>query len=86
MLPHEENPWTVENLEEFLYFCCPECDERNQSKENPACFRIKFNSLLSLCHNIFSNAIIKNLEIQMKQMKNANWSKPQNQDNLLIHM
>ena len=33
MLPHEENPWTVENLEEFLYFCCPECDERNQSKE-----------------------------------------------------
>ena len=28
-----ENPWAVNNLEEFLYFCCPECDERNQSKE-----------------------------------------------------
>ena len=28
-----ENPWTVENIEDFLYFCCPECDERNQSKE-----------------------------------------------------
>ena len=29
----EENPWTVATLEEFLYFCCPECDERNQSRE-----------------------------------------------------
>ena len=27
------NPWSVENLEEFLYFCCPECDEKNQNKE-----------------------------------------------------
>ena len=27
------NPWIVGRLEEFLYFCCPECDERNQSKE-----------------------------------------------------
>ena len=29
----ENNPWAVRELEEFLYFCCPECDERNQSKE-----------------------------------------------------
>ena len=28
------NPWNVECLEEFLYFCCPECDLRDQSKEN----------------------------------------------------
>ena len=28
-----ENPWSVNNLEEFLYFCCPECDERNQFKD-----------------------------------------------------
>ena len=27
------NPWAVGKLEEFLYFCCPECDVRNQSKE-----------------------------------------------------
>ena len=26
------NPWAVGHLEEFLYYCCPECDERNQSK------------------------------------------------------
>ena len=29
----EINPWAVGNLEEFLYFCCPECDEKNQSRE-----------------------------------------------------
>ena len=22
------NPWSVENIEDFLYFCCPECNER----------------------------------------------------------
>ena len=27
------NPWFVENLEEFLYFCCPECNERSQSED-----------------------------------------------------
>ena len=27
-----DNPWNVENLEEFLYFCCPECDLKDQSK------------------------------------------------------
>ena len=25
---NEENPWMVEELEEFLYYCCPECDEK----------------------------------------------------------
>ena len=29
-----ENPWFVENLTEFLYFCCPECDEKNHSEES----------------------------------------------------
>ena len=24
------NPWSVENLEHFLYYCCPECKERIQ--------------------------------------------------------
>ena len=28
-----ENPWKVSNVEEFLFFCCPECDERNKSKD-----------------------------------------------------
>ena len=29
----KNNPWDVQDLEEFLYFCCPECDEKNSSKE-----------------------------------------------------
>ena len=28
------SPWSVTNLEEFLYFCCPECEVRDQSKED----------------------------------------------------
>ena len=27
------NPWAVEAVEDFLYFCCPECDVRNRTKE-----------------------------------------------------
>ena len=29
----EENPWAVANLEDFLYFCCPECNDKSQSEE-----------------------------------------------------
>ena len=28
-----DNPWLAKNWEEFLYFCCPECPEKYQSKE-----------------------------------------------------
>lgn len=28
-----ESPWSVANLHEFLYFCCPECDEKKKSEE-----------------------------------------------------
>ena len=28
-----ENPWSVSSLNEFVYFCCPECDIRNKSEE-----------------------------------------------------
>ena len=28
------NPWTsISKIEELLYFCCPECEEKNQSRE-----------------------------------------------------
>ena len=26
------NPWAVHYLEEFLYYCCPECEVKDQSK------------------------------------------------------
>ena len=28
------NPWAVEQIEDFLYFCCPECDTKNKSKDS----------------------------------------------------
>ena len=27
-----ECPWKIESLEDFLYYCCPECNERTQSR------------------------------------------------------
>ena len=30
----EFNPWSVDNLEHFLYYCCPECEEKCQVTEN----------------------------------------------------
>ena len=30
----DENPWKVNNLIQFLYYCCPECEFQDHSKEN----------------------------------------------------
>ena len=30
----ENNPWSVADIEHFLYFCCPECEVKDQSKES----------------------------------------------------
>ena len=32
-MDNQQNPWFVKDIEEFLYFCCPECDVKDQSKE-----------------------------------------------------
>ena len=29
----QENPWSVKDIEEFLYFCCPECNLKDRSKD-----------------------------------------------------
>ena len=36
MSSYDENPWFVSNLDEFLmpYYCCPECDDKYDSKES----------------------------------------------------
>ena len=33
MSSYDGNPWFVSNLDEFLQYCCPECDEKYESKE-----------------------------------------------------
>jgi hypothetical protein len=27
-----QNPWSVANVDAFLYYCCPQCDHRCKSK------------------------------------------------------
>ena len=34
MIKVENNPWSVRKWEEFLYFCCPECDVKNHSRDH----------------------------------------------------
>jgi hypothetical protein len=29
----DENPWNVQQLEDFLFFCCPECDNKSTTRE-----------------------------------------------------
>ena len=29
----QQSPWCVKNIEEFLYFVCPECEMKDQCKE-----------------------------------------------------
>jgi hypothetical protein len=31
--PDLNNPWAVKQLEDFLFYCCPECSDRSQTKE-----------------------------------------------------
>ena len=33
MMKSNGNPWSVPNLDEFLKYCCPECDEKYETKE-----------------------------------------------------
>ena len=30
----DSSPWCVNNLDEFIYYCCPECDTRNKSEDS----------------------------------------------------
>ena len=34
MKPKSESPWSVDNLEDFMFYCCPECNERNWDRDH----------------------------------------------------
>ena len=38
-----ECPWNVESLEDFLYYCCPECDEKSQSRDGFLCHALAYH-------------------------------------------
>ena len=29
----DQNPWVVENIEVFSFYCCPECDFKSKDRE-----------------------------------------------------
>jgi len=33
MADQEKNPWKVSKVEDFLYFCCPECNVKDKSRD-----------------------------------------------------
>ena len=33
MEENQRNPWNVGSFDDFLYYCCPECDEQYELKE-----------------------------------------------------
>ena len=53
------NPWNVESLEEFLYFCCPECDLKDQSKVNFLQHALEHHPKAKECVLQFNEFIIK---------------------------
>ena len=54
-----ENPWNVEDLDDFLYYCCPECDLRDQSKIQFLQHALEQHSKAKQCVQQFNGFIIK---------------------------
>ena len=53
------NPWNVESLEEFLYFCCPECDLKDTSKVHFLQHALEQHPNAKECVQQFNEFIIK---------------------------
>ena len=60
---HIENPWNVESLEEFQYFCCPECDLKDQSKVHFLQHALERHPKSKECVLQFNEFIIKAITI-----------------------
>ena len=81
------NPWNVENLEVFLYYMCPECGDKNQSRElflqhalekhqNSKEYVVKFQTKKEL---VASFEIVEN-EDEIMVKDTSELSKTENQD------
>ena len=63
MEPNVKNPWSdVGNLNDFLYFCCPECPAKDRSMKKFVTHALKqhpnaknFLKFIGKTHNIFCN-------------------------------
>ena len=57
------NPWVVESLDHFLYYCCPECSFRSQEHED-------FNSHAIIAHPLVRNS--QNSKFKNQKLINLN--------------
>ena len=65
------NPWSsVRKWEEFLYFCCPECNEKNQSKDIFIKHALRIHPLAKMCLESIES------EVQLKEMYKINENGP----------
>ena len=70
-----ENPWDVGNLEEFLYFCCPECDLKDRSKTHFLQHALTEHPKSKECVQQFNDFIIKeepDAEDEIEENENCN--------------
>ena len=42
------NPWNVGSFEEFLYFCCPQCDIKTKATDELVKHGLKFHELAKI--------------------------------------
>ena len=60
-----KNPWlSVREWEEFLYFCCPECNEKNQSKDIFIKHALSIHPMAQICFESIES------DVQLKETKN----------------
>ena len=69
----EKNPWLVANLNEFLYFCCPECPLKDHSKEEFINHALEFhpkakNSIETILFED-NDSILPNPDIQISDIQ-----------------
>ena len=61
------NPWTqVESLEDFLFYFCPECDTKHQTKSQFISHALGQHPNSHCCAYIFSETRIKSEDVEVK--------------------
>ena len=65
------NPWSsARKWEEFLYFCCPECNEKSQSKETFIKHALSVHPMAQMCFESIEP------DVQLKETNRINESGP----------
>ena len=46
-IKEDYNPWAATSIFDFMYFCCPECDNKSQNKQDFIDHTINYHSWVS---------------------------------------